>query len=484
MEGAGRSSLPAGAVILPEDPEPILQRALVTVLVTAHNQEDTIEEAVEGILSQDAPFPAAILLHDDASTDRTGDLCEKLQRRYPGRIVLIRERDNQYEAGRKITTKILLPLVRSPWVAFCEGDDAWIRKDKLRQQVRWMAAHGDAVLVCSRVRVLQAGQERAEKPSIPKGRGGREESFGISQRTPLHSQASFGIRYRRLSQREVLETWEALGTQLSSFLVRTKDLRDIPERLQHHWFGDWVLLTFLSLRGSLWMGNEETTLYRIHSRKSTADRWGGPAREMENEQEAKCYLEDLSREAAEIHRPFLQQEIERLPARRRRAALLAILARDTKESREPVRYRCGNWQGPAGQNREDPNHRERAQQKIRKQAIWQETRQLTGGALRDLPGGTGKGREHVRDRCRDVRLLTATALLLAFPRLLKFREAHRRRQSQEMLGGRTGKRRQTEKTKTHQTGGNRRPCRGSEGRDGNHPARQGGKRAPRREPEG
>lgn len=435
MEGAGRSSLPTGALILPEDPEPILRRALVTVLVTAHNQEDTIEEAVEGILSQDAPFPAAILLHDDASTDRTGDLCEKLQRRDPGRIVLIRERDNQYESGRKITTKILLPLVRSPWVAFCEGDDAWIRKDKLRQQVGWMAAHGDAVLVCSRVRVLQAGQERAEKPSIPKGRGGREESLGISQRTPLHSQAGFGIRYRRLSQREVLETWEALGTQLSSFLVRTKDLRDIPERLQHHWFGDWVLLTFLSLRGSLWMGNEETTLYRIHSKESMADRWGGPAREMENEQEAKRYLEDLSREAAELHRPFLQQEIERLPARRRRAVLLAILARETRERRETVRYRCGNWQGPAGQNREDPNHRERAQQKIRKQAIWQETRQLTGGALRDLPGGTRKGRENVRDRCRDVRLLTATALLLAFPRLLEFREARRRRQSQEMFGG-------------------------------------------------
>ena len=69
--------LPEGARILPEDPESVLRAAAVTVLLLAHNQEDTMEEAIQSVLNQETTFKTVLLIHDDASGDRTGEICER-----------------------------------------------------------------------------------------------------------------------------------------------------------------------------------------------------------------------------------------------------------------------------------------------------------------------------------------------------------------------------------------------------------------------
>ena len=193
-----------------------------------------------------------------ASGDRTGEICERCQKSHPDRIVLVRERKNQYQTGRKITTQILLPLVQSPFAAFLEGDDRWLIRDKLERQVRFLMQDPSCTLVCTGIRVQEAGSRDREKENHPAGLGKQPAWYLPSGVYPL-------------TLREVFEDGESLHTQFSSFAARTKALRRIPSSLQHWWFGDWILVTSLALQGTILYWDRKTALYRIHSRESTAD---------------------------------------------------------------------------------------------------------------------------------------------------------------------------------------------------------------------
>ena len=65
------------------------QKALVTVILPTHNHAPFIAQAIESVLMQQTEFPFDILLHDDASTDGTADICREYAARYPEKITLI-----------------------------------------------------------------------------------------------------------------------------------------------------------------------------------------------------------------------------------------------------------------------------------------------------------------------------------------------------------------------------------------------------------
>ena len=47
---------------------------IVSVFCFAYNHEDTIEDALDGFLMQQTNFPFEVIVHDDASTDRTAHI--------------------------------------------------------------------------------------------------------------------------------------------------------------------------------------------------------------------------------------------------------------------------------------------------------------------------------------------------------------------------------------------------------------------------
>lgn len=119
---------------------------LVTVILPTHNHAPFIAQAIESVLMQKTDFPFDILLHDDASTDGTADVCREYAAKNPEKITLIAQSVNQYQTDRRIQSHILIPRVRAKYTAILDGDDYWTDPEKLQKQVGYLEEHPDCTL--------------------------------------------------------------------------------------------------------------------------------------------------------------------------------------------------------------------------------------------------------------------------------------------------------------------------------------------------
>ncbi|MBN1005317.1 glycosyltransferase family 2 protein [Amphritea pacifica] len=112
-------------------------KPLVSILCHTYNHVGYIRDALNGFLLQETDFPFEIILHDDASTDGTTEIIKEYSDVYPNIIVTIIQAENKYSQGVR-ALNITLPVASGKYIAFCEGDDFWNNKDKLRIQVNKM----------------------------------------------------------------------------------------------------------------------------------------------------------------------------------------------------------------------------------------------------------------------------------------------------------------------------------------------------------
>ena len=55
----------------------------------AYNQEQYIEQSIDGILMQKTNFNYELVIGEDSSTDNTRQICEDYQKKYPTKIKLL-----------------------------------------------------------------------------------------------------------------------------------------------------------------------------------------------------------------------------------------------------------------------------------------------------------------------------------------------------------------------------------------------------------
>ena len=116
---------------------------LVSVRCITYNQQSYIAQTLDGFLNQETDFPFEVIVHDDASTDKTADIIREYEQKYPKIIKPIYETENQYSKNDDSLDKIVDSACKGKYIAFCEGDDYWIDPLKLQKQISFLEQNPD-----------------------------------------------------------------------------------------------------------------------------------------------------------------------------------------------------------------------------------------------------------------------------------------------------------------------------------------------------
>ncbi len=145
-----------------------MENIMVSVLCLCYNHENYIKDALEGFVKQKTTFPFEVLIHDDASTDKSAEIIREYEAKYPDIIKPTYQTENQYSKGIKIMRTHLLPKIRGKYIAFCEGDDFWTDENKLQKQVDFLEANPEYT-VCAHNTILCDMTTNEEKVFFPTG---------------------------------------------------------------------------------------------------------------------------------------------------------------------------------------------------------------------------------------------------------------------------------------------------------------------------
>ena len=206
----------------------------VSVLMITYNHEKFIAQAIESVLMQKTDFPFELVIGEDCSTDRTGEIVREYSRKYPEVIrAYVRERNlGMLENGRQVFF-----ASRGKYLAALEGDDYWTSPRKLQVQADLLDAHPETA-VCGHHTVRH--YDDGSQPD--------KDVFG----TPG---GFYGIEH--ILFRNILHTSSAMFRRV---------IEDIaPEWRRHLPMGDIPLFVELAQHGNIYMFEETMGVYRVHA---------------------------------------------------------------------------------------------------------------------------------------------------------------------------------------------------------------------------
>lgn len=118
-------------------------KPVASVICITYNHELYVEDAIRGFLIQKTTFPFEIIIHDDASSDRTAEIIMNYANKYPKIIKPILQKENQYSKAPISVLSIPFKVASGDFLAFCEGDDFWFSNSKLENQVMFLKSNKD-----------------------------------------------------------------------------------------------------------------------------------------------------------------------------------------------------------------------------------------------------------------------------------------------------------------------------------------------------
>ena len=110
----------------------------VSVIMVTYNHEKFVAQAIESVLMQETGFPVELVIGEDCSTDKTREIVQHYQQRYPNAVRTVLSTVN---VGPNRNFAGVWFSCRSKYIAVVEGDDYWTNPTKLQKQVDFMDAH-------------------------------------------------------------------------------------------------------------------------------------------------------------------------------------------------------------------------------------------------------------------------------------------------------------------------------------------------------
>lgn len=151
-----------------ENSRPASSGPLVSVILLAYNQEDSVGAAIESVLAQDCPFPFELIIGDDASADSTRAVCERYAAARPDVVRLMPSAPNKGVVRNYFDC---FNACRGRYVTDCAGDDCWTDPSKLRAMAALLEADPSVNVVFSDWEILDEStgrrSRRSDSPDFP-----------------------------------------------------------------------------------------------------------------------------------------------------------------------------------------------------------------------------------------------------------------------------------------------------------------------------
>ncbi|HZJ15646.1 MAG TPA: glycosyltransferase [Chthoniobacteraceae bacterium] len=136
----------------------------VSVAMVTYRHEPFIAEAIESVLQQRTNFDFELVIGDDCSPDRTGEIVREYAARYPAKI---RTHFPQRNEGLTRNLSATIGMCRGQYVAWLEGDDFWTSSEKLQRQTDYLDANPDCAWCFTRAIVVdRKGQTIETRPVV------------------------------------------------------------------------------------------------------------------------------------------------------------------------------------------------------------------------------------------------------------------------------------------------------------------------------
>jgi glycosyltransferase involved in cell wall biosynthesis len=230
---------------------------MTSICCNTYNHENYIADAIESFLMQKTDFKYEILIHDDASKDRTAEIIKSYEEKYPNLVKPIYQTENQYSKGINLAFTYNYSRAKGKYIALCEGDDYWIDPHKLQKQVDYMESHPDCTFCFTNGKIVDVRGKQTERVFIPY----------------LREDASYFDNKNRIYKVGELALLGFIPT--ASFFFRKNSLNNLPEFYYRRFFpgGDMRLKLIVASQGYAYYINDVTCVYRTNVSGSLMTQW-------------------------------------------------------------------------------------------------------------------------------------------------------------------------------------------------------------------
>ncbi len=208
----------------------------LSILLITYNQEKYIQQCVESILMQEAPFDVEIIVADDHSTDTTLEIITRLlsKSKFPYKVLA-----DDKNLGMQKNYQRGFAACSGKFIAVMEGDDYWSDPKRLTKHIKYLDAHPECVMSFNRLIVYN------------------EEKGTYTPQKWDHPDSVENITTAMLARKNHIGNLSACVIRRSAFVKLNSDLHELG-------FADWMLGMVMGEQGSLVKLGEPMSVYRVH----------------------------------------------------------------------------------------------------------------------------------------------------------------------------------------------------------------------------